>query len=122
MSNLATLRPNVFSSTNQPKNRHRGPYLLPILKKLCEKKINFEDPETKLLVQGKIKDVLMLRLILNGTEGETKAIVEILDRLDGKVKEAIKVDDNEQLLDSEIELIGNGNKPSALKRYKGLID
>jgi hypothetical protein len=127
MSNLATLRP--FTSENQPKLKnhgHKGPYLTPILRKLLEKKITFEDPETRKLVEGRIKDVLMLRLILNGTEGETKAIEAILDRLDGKVPTPIQdVTQDENMLKEEITYVqpsGNGHgKEEAIERYKGLI-
>jgi hypothetical protein len=33
----------------------------------------------------------MWRLILNGTQGETQAIKEIIDRVDGKVKENVEL-------------------------------
>jgi len=75
-----------FSSKNQPKNRgHRGPAIVTELKKLLEKKIDYEDPTTKKPVNGKIKYAVMLRLVYNALEGETRAISEIMDRIDGKV-------------------------------------
>ncbi len=125
MSNLATLRPfikNDPTGRKPPLHTKKGPYLTPILKKLLEKKISFEDPETKRIVEGKIKDVLMLRLILNGTEGETKAITEILDRLDGKVPNIIKdKTQDDELLNTEFMIIPNGNKSKAIEKFKRFL-
>lgn len=75
-----------FSSTNQPENRgHRGPSMVTELKKLLEKKIDYEDPTTKKSVNGKIKYAVVLRLVYNALEGDTRAIEEIMERIDGKV-------------------------------------
>lgn len=79
--------PNRFSATNQPAGRGRPKGSLSIvaeLKKLLKKKIKYEDPESKLLVEGKISRVIALRLILNACQGENEAIKEILDRIDGR--------------------------------------
>lgn len=79
--------PNRFSSTNQPTGRGRPKGSISIvteLKRLLKKKIKYEDPETKLMVNGKILRVIALRLILNACQGENEAIKEILDRIDGK--------------------------------------
>jgi 6-phosphogluconate dehydrogenase (decarboxylating) len=78
-----------FTKDYQPKNKHTGPYLTTILKKLLETEIYSSDPEVKrALKDTKLKGTkgvgLMLRLIHNGLEGETNAIREILDRIDGK--------------------------------------
>lgn len=80
-----------FSSTNQPKKngRHKGSTLTDILRKLLKKKIKYEDPETKKMVTGKIKDVIVLRYLLNACQGENKAIEGIFDRIDGKVAQPL---------------------------------
>jgi len=125
MSNLATLRP--FPKGHIPYNPpKKGPYLGPLLKKLLEKKITIEDPETQQLVKATVKDALLWRLILNGTQGETKAIETILDRIDGKVPTPIQdVTQDENMLKEEITYVqpsGNGHgKEEAIERYKGLI-
>ncbi len=78
--------PNRFSSTNQPKNKtHRGPSVVTELKKILEKKIDYEDPTLKKHIKGKIKTALALRYVYNGLEGETNAIEGIIDRMDGKI-------------------------------------
>lgn len=67
--------------------KHPNGYLTSILKKLLKKKITYEDPETKEMVKGLVKDILPLRLIYNASQGELPAIKEIFDRVDGKVVE-----------------------------------
>ena len=77
--------PNRFSSTNQPKNRgHRGISLVSLLKKYLKKKIKYEDPETNLIIQGRVADAVVWRLILNATQGDNTALKEIFERIDGK--------------------------------------
>lgn len=103
-----------------PNAGHKGPYLLPLLKRFLNKKIKFEDPETQKKITGKVKDAVIWRLILNATQGENDAIKEILNRVDGKVTEVIKeVKDDSVLLNDEIELItsdGNG-RINRIKQY-----
>lgn len=70
--------------------KHPNGYLTPLLKKLLLKKIKYIDPETQKIIQGKVKDAVLWRLILNATEGETQAVKEILDRIDGKVTTPIE--------------------------------
>ena len=65
----------------------KGPYLVPLLRRMLKKKISFEDPETQKIIKGRVNDAVLWRLILNATQGETPAIKEILDRIDGKVKD-----------------------------------
>lgn len=84
----------LFSSEYQPPKETRatekGPYLTPLLKRLLEKKIRFTDPETNRIVKGKVKDAIMLRYILNASEGDNVAIEGILDRVDGKVAQKVE--------------------------------
>ena len=61
------------------------------LRKLLEKRIDYEDPETHKKVRGKIAHVIALRLILNACQGEYSAIKDILDRIDGKPVERRQV-------------------------------
>jgi hypothetical protein len=83
---------------NFPKGYHsgnhtqKGPYLTCLLKRLIEKKIRYEDPETQKMIKGTVKDALIWRYILNGCQGETQAIEGILDRIDGKVNGTPLVD------------------------------
>jgi hypothetical protein len=78
-----------FSETRQPspstRSRPRGQYLTPILKKFLNKSIDYEDPDTKKIIHGKVKDAILWRLLLNAAQGDNIAIKEILDRIDGKV-------------------------------------
>jgi len=83
-------------ATQFPKNRpyapnagHKGPYLIPLLRKFLEKKISFEDPETQKIIKGKVKDAIMWRLLLNAAQGDNVAIKEVLDRLDGRAIQKI---------------------------------
>lgn len=76
-----------FSATNPPPPRPRtprGPYLTPLLKRFLNKKIKYEDPETQKMIEGKVKDAVIWRLLLNACQGENEAIKEILNRIDGK--------------------------------------
>jgi len=54
------------------------------LRKLMDKSIQYEDPETHKQVRGKIAHVIALRLVLNALNGEYSSIKDILDRIDGK--------------------------------------
>jgi hypothetical protein len=74
---------------NRKDHTKKGPYLVPLLRKLLEKKITFEDPETRKMIEGTVKDALMWRLVLNGTQGDHQALKEILDRVDGKVAQEL---------------------------------
>lgn len=81
---------------NRKDHTKKGHYLLPLLKKFLNKKINYEDPETEKEIRGKVKDAVLWRLILNATQGEISAIKEIFERIDGKVKDKTEhsVDDD----------------------------
>ena len=81
--------PNRFSSTNQP-TRRRGPSVLAELKKLLNKKISYEDPATHKQVRGTIAHCLAIRHIYNGLQGENNAIVDIMNRIDGKIAPKIQ--------------------------------
>jgi len=110
MSNLATLKPfpKGYHSGN---HTQKGPYLLPLLKKFLNKNITYEDPSTQKKIEGKVKDAILWRLILNACQGENDAIKVVLDRIDGKVKEVIEMHKiDEELIRDEIELIPNGKK------------
>ena len=75
---------------NRKDHTKKGPYLLPMLNKFLNKKITHEDPETQKIIQGRVKDAIVWRLILNATQGDNIAIKEIIDRIDGKAKQAIE--------------------------------
>lgn len=81
-----------FSSTYQPAHNGRppGPSIVTEIKKILEKKIDFEDPETHERIKGKIAHVIGLRHILNACQGEHNAIVDIIDRMDGKTAQKIQ--------------------------------
>jgi hypothetical protein len=83
MSNLCP-SPATRFPVNRKDHTKKGPYLASILKKMLKKKITFESPETQQLIKGTVADALLWRLILNGTQGETHAIKEVIDRIDGK--------------------------------------
>ena len=87
----------MFSKTYQPeKNGHPpGPRLTTILSKLLSAKWDFNDPKIKAIIKKQgleetIETALVLRRILNGTEGDDTAIERIFDRLDGKVIQKVK--------------------------------
>lgn len=84
---------NRFSSINQPiKNGcHKGPRLTTILSKILSAKWDFNDPKIKELIKKQhlketIETALVLRRVLNGTEGDDLAIERIFERIDGSVK------------------------------------
>jgi hypothetical protein len=54
----------------------------------------------------------MLRLLLNGTEGETAAIKEILDRVDGKIGQPEQTNTKE----TRIIIIRDGNQAETVSR------
>ena len=60
------------------------------LQKLMDKKITYEDVETKKMVKGKISDVIALRLVLNAAQGEYTALKDIMDRIDGKPADKVQ--------------------------------
>ena len=79
---------------NRPHAPHtqKGPYLTPLLKKLLSKEITVGDPEVKRILDLKLKDnkapfkkLILLRWLLNATQGDNQAIEGILDRIDGKL-------------------------------------
>ena len=89
-NSLLNLRPYKKGEHPTPHTKkHPNGYLTPLLKKFLEKKINYEDPETKAIIRGKVKDAILWRLLLNAAQGDNTAIGMILERLDGKVVQQI---------------------------------
>jgi hypothetical protein len=83
---------NRFSPTHQPINHNKNrpkKYLTPLLKKYLNKKIDYEDPGTKKIIHGKVKDAIVWRLLLNAAQGDNTAIKEIFDRLEGKAEQKL---------------------------------
>ncbi len=103
--------PNRFSSTNQPTKR-RGPSVIKYINKLLKKKINYEDPETKLMLKGPIALVIALREVLNACQGDQNAIEDIIDRVDGKTIQKIL---NEGNSDTRIIIVTNGRDTDKTK-------
>lgn len=93
MSNLSTLGPSFAVRDSRlvrphaPNNKkHPNGYLVPRLKRLLSKKISYYSPENpEVKIEGTVRDALLWRLILNGCEGETAAIKEIIEKVDGKI-------------------------------------
>lgn len=83
-TNLKERTKNTRFPVNRQNHTQKGPYLVPLLRKFLNKKINFEDPETQKMIRGRVKDAVIWRLLLNACQGENQAIKEILDRIDGK--------------------------------------
>lgn len=105
------------SKTHQfPVNRRdhtkKGPYLLPLLKKFLKKKIKYEDPETQKIIQGRVEDAIVWRLILNATQGDNQAIKEIFERTDGKVSQKSTAEEAPSIETSLVELIKKHNNNS----------
>jgi len=89
MENAALIANRYNSTTHKPPGhtqKHPNGYLVPLLKKFLNKKINYKDPETEKTIRGKVKDAVVWRYILNATQGENQAIEGIFDRTDGKLK------------------------------------
>ena len=57
------------------------------LRRLLDKSIMYEDPETHKQIKGKIAHVIALRLVLNALQGDFNAIKDIMDRIGGKAVE-----------------------------------
>jgi len=93
--NIGKLGKKTQFPLNRKDHTKKGPYLIPLLRRMLKKKISFEDPETQKIIKGRVKDAVLWRLILNATQGETPAIKEIIDRIDGRVKEKteLSIDD-----------------------------
>ena len=72
-----------------PNAGHKGPYLLPLLKKFLKKHITYEDPETQKTIKGTVEEAIVWRYILNACQGENQAIEGIFERLDGKVAQKL---------------------------------
>ena len=109
--------PNKFSATNQPKNhpgRPKGISLTTLLKNCLEKKIKYEDPETQQIINGRVKDAIVWRLILNATQGDNHAIKEILDRIDGRLPNAPIIDNSKHThyttVINQLHSLSNGKK------------
>jgi hypothetical protein len=71
-------------------------HLTTTLKKLLGAKWDITDPKIKALVKERgleetVEVILVLRRILNGTEGDDTAIERIFDRIDGKVPQKSEV-------------------------------
>lgn len=79
------------------------------LKKLLEKKISYEDPETKEKVKGRIGHIIALRHIMNACQGDNNAITDIFDRIDGKTAQRLI---GEGIADKHVIIIRN---PEAVK-------
>lgn len=85
---------------NRPATPHvgdQGPRLTTILKKLIAGEWEFNDSKIQDLLKRTdckqtIETALVLRRILNGTEGDDAAIERIFDRIDGKVTQKTEMD------------------------------
>jgi hypothetical protein len=78
------------------RNKKGSIHLTTTLKKLLGAKWEITDPRIKKLVQERgleetVEVILVLRRILNGTEGDDTAIERIFDRIDGKVPQKNEV-------------------------------
>ena len=80
---LENLKPFAPGHKVYPRKK-TGTYLTPLLRKCLEKKIDYIDPETNLKINGRVKDAIIWRLILNAAQGDNDAIKEVLNRVDGK--------------------------------------
>ena len=108
MSEVGYCKPpikNRFSATNPPPEHKglRSPYLTPILKHLLNKEITVSDPEVKRILDLKFKGnkapfkkLILLRYLLNATQGDNQAIEGIMDRIDGKLKSDTPLIDQSQ--------------------------
>ena len=83
---------------------------------MLKKKIRFEDPETQKIIQGRVHDALLWRLILNGTQGETTAIKEIIDRIDGKMPDTV-IDQSTHVVMFEALITKTETIPDRIKEY-----
>lgn len=99
--------------------KHPNGYLTPFLKRFLKKSITVPNPENPKgkLIKLTVRDAIVWRRIMNACEGDDLAIERIFNRLDGKVPEAIKIiEDDNILMNEEIELIpSNGNGKQKIK-------
>jgi hypothetical protein len=84
-NSLKNLRPFQPGHPSLTPKRPRGKYLTSFLKRCLKKKIDYEDPDTQQILHGKVRDALVWRLIMNATQGETDAIKEVFNRIEGKI-------------------------------------
>ena len=85
MSNCQAPIEHRFSATNQPKHRvKRGASPFTTIKKYLTKKITCANPITQ--EQGKLAvgEVIGLQWLIKAFKGDSEAIKDLLDRIDGK--------------------------------------
>jgi hypothetical protein len=93
MPRLEPPRDKRFPVNRPPRphtKKHPNGYFICRLRRFLKKHINYEDPETQKIIKGEVGEAVLWRLILNATQGETPAIKEILDRVDGKVTQKLE--------------------------------
>lgn len=95
--NIGSIGKDTQFPVNRQDHTKKGPYLTSILKKLIAGTWEFNDPKIQELLKRTdckqtIETALVLRRILNGTEGDDAAIERIFDRIDGKVTQKSEIE------------------------------
>lgn len=104
-----------FSSEHQP--TRKGPvkgakYFKPLLKKLLNGTIEYDDPILKKKIEGKLGRIIALRHIMNAIQGEHPSIKDIMDRVDDE-----NVPSSESNTSTKIIIIRDyGNKAEEVSR------
>ncbi len=93
--NEQNLIPFKKGQSGNPKGRPKGAKSMTTrLKRILNRKIKYQNPITEVEEEDKIINHLVDVLISKALSGEDKALLEILNRIDGKVKEEIEVNKN----------------------------
>ena len=88
--NLKNFPPGV---SGNPKGRPKGSKnFSSILNGIIERKIDIKDPLTLENARLTAQEALMLRLVSDGLNGNILAIREIMDRVDGKTKQTVEIE------------------------------
>ena len=90
MPNPENLRPQPFTSENQPANRGRPKGSLnraTIIKKWAKVKTQRKDPSTGDVIEVSLLDNAVIGQLLAAAEGNTAAFKELQDSLHGKITE-----------------------------------
>lgn len=85
-----------FEKGNPGGGRPKGVIpLVTILKRILEQKIDLTDPITKEKGKKEVQEAIMLALTGRALKGDMVAIKEILERIDGKIPQAMKLGGDE---------------------------
>jgi len=117
----ANLKPIKPGECRNPKGRPKGSKnLTSTLVKLLQRKMPTQDPVTKKTVNRPISEAVIVALVGRALKGEVRAIEQIIDRVEGKVPQAMFGDFG--LSKSDENSVYNYNDPETRELLKKLYE